>query len=663
MAAPGAIYDPLNPYKSISPPTWEPTQTMRLMGGAPGITTAQFGAADPWWLGQTPLPNTLHRMRGGKVSRTMQHRAGGGGVQRTRQFAPGTAAVPYSTGGKYGTSGTIVSGGTGAAPALPGRIGYRGRLTSGTPANDGINSEKQFANQQALNQGARKEIDPVTGLSQNPTQNEINAQIQMLAGKGDAGAPQGLGGTRQAQAVGEYYDARTSGDPVRIAAATKAVSDLKDQINPNRMSNSQQPQQPVAGASGVQNVPLNPNAFPDAPAYNPPNTLGQQMPPPQTGVETGYEDQTPGLKKGGAEKAVYPYDVNEEGTESVKYPGKKPELIPGGEHVVTFPQSGRVIPHGRTMRMMSKGMIQPTEADPTSPAPPVSSGPNPPMGQQTEENSSPNPPGGMIPHRDGRSGSSVVGSKGRTKQFASSQNIAPDIADQNRKKAIAADRGLDPSRIGIDENGKAFIRPEGFFFPSYDGKYTASQESSPLGNIWDKYAAPAASSVFHATNIPEQIGNLFTPSEPAPLAPDPHLKSFANTHSPVEVELARRQNMPDSSDMGGPEAMYAGSDPLGNLLSTIGSGPQGDEYTSAGMGTETPHVEPEWDTTPAAPVVNPNAAATQAIMANRGVSAITPPDAQKAEFITPYGIAGVSHKMRGGKVSRTRTMMRHTDGR
>lgn len=394
MAAPGAFIDYANPFKSISPPTWEPGTPIDPATGLP------FAPQIAPMNGQM-----MHRMKGGKVARTkmmaMEHRDMGGGVQpsrRTRQFAPGTAAVPYSrpgigVGGRAGMeSGSMVTGGTGAAPALPGRIGYRGRLTSGAPAENGLDWLAHGKDQTALNLGARKEIDPVTGLSMNPTEAEIHAQLQMLANKGEQPGAEGhgLGGSRQAQAVAEYYAAKTSGDQNRIGNATKVIGDLKDKIDPNRLQKSAQ-----AGPTPGQTMPPPAGTPPAAPvSANQPAPGG--LPSTQ---ETGYEDGQPpasaetgyeGLKTGGKAKAIHPYDVNEEGTEAFVPKGGKPELIPGGEHVTTFPRAGRVIPHGRTMSMMSKGLIQPTEANPDFPATATSSGPTPPMDQPTEYD--PNPP-------------------------------------------------------------------------------------------------------------------------------------------------------------------------------------------------------------------------------------------------------------------------------
>lgn len=291
-----------------------------------------------------------------------QYRAAGGGVRRTRQFAPGTAAVPYGNRGQE-----LVTGGTGAAPALPGRIGYRGQLQSAPSEQPGAGLDwlRQGRTQGILNQGAKAEVDPVSGLSNNPTEAQIDAQLRMLAGQGDEPGleGQGLGGTRRASTLAAYYQAKQGGDPTAIQQASDAVQGLKRTIQTTR---SQQAQAPAA------------------PSPVAPETPGQTVPPPLGTTPAGDGSTSAGadeeeslknsvgaLKKGGPASTVHPYIVNEQGEEAFKPDGGKPELMPGPEHMTTFPENGTVIPHGRTMRMMKEGMIQPAEENPVFPATPV----------------------------------------------------------------------------------------------------------------------------------------------------------------------------------------------------------------------------------------------------------------------------------------------------
>lgn len=645
---------PGNPYASIGGATMEPGG-----GFAPpqpaGVSTMQSGAGNPTAPGI--LPNWLHRMRGGKVSRTrmmMQHRAGGGGV-----LPSGTALVHYkrpgiSVGGSRPVTqeGDMVTGGTGAAPALSGRIGYRGRLTSGTPPVDGINAEKQYQNQKALNAGARKEIDPVTGLSQNPTQNEINAQIQMLAGKGDpAGLEgQGVGGSKQAQSVAAYYQAKQNGNPDAIAQATQGVQNLKRTIN--GVGQPQQQSQSPAGAP-VQDAGVKPNAFPDAPPLNDPNTL-----------------DTPGLKTGGKEQPVHPYDVNEEGTESVKYKGEKPQLIPGGEHVVTFPKSGRVIPHGRTMQMMSKGMIQPTEADPTSPASPVSSGPNPPMGQPTEYD--PNPPASPT-HRAGG------GKVGRTKRFVAppQQPVSqvsrllhaanpmnweeglgnPADVSQPLSSAFAPVENLPPDprlhSFAKDhpENAVAEGDEEESFedVPTRDFSETASTDQSPISSIIDQILG---------TNSGTSTIGAPSPMAPAPAAP----MAPASPNSIVQAVMGNR-----GTDMITPQG--SANPEFVTPYGFVGGAAHGGPHVSEGGGQ--PWVNPETQFNYIKPANYHSADeynqqqldAKHQQQAGDLQSQINRNNA--ADEAAGVKLPGIKypHRMKGGNVSRTRMMMRHTDGR
>lgn len=60
-----------------------------------------------------------------------------------------------------------------------------------------------------------------------------------------------------------------------------------------------------------------------------------------------------------AQKEQNQYVVNEEGEEAYQPEGGQPELIPGGEHVQSFPQDGKVIPADKTAQLAQKGQIAP----------------------------------------------------------------------------------------------------------------------------------------------------------------------------------------------------------------------------------------------------------------------------------------------------------------
>lgn len=142
----------------------------------------------------------------------------------------------------------------------------------------------------------RGNVDPVSGLSQTPTEAEINAQLAMLNSKPDEGIP-GYSGFDQALIMADYFDAKRSGDPAALAAATAEVMDFKNKLNALRADK-------IKAAGGT------------------------------------------------------PYVVNEKGTESfAPADGGKPTAIPGGEHVTSFTEDGEVIPAGRTSSLIRSGRI------------------------------------------------------------------------------------------------------------------------------------------------------------------------------------------------------------------------------------------------------------------------------------------------------------------
>ncbi len=363
-----------NPFRSVSPPTW-----------AGGSNPNAIAAMQNPVVGATPLGRGRTRVIAGAGGFNSSMGGGRGGFQQPQAFSN--------------------TGGPGAAPALPGRIGYRGQL--GAAPDLGVQQLAKWRQQDATNAGAKNEMD-ITGLPVNASPAQINELLTRIGGQGDDATlgqhGVGLGGSQRTAALSNYYNARASGDPAKIAAASATIEGLKTSIQKARTLASQDQQNQAAPAVGnaatgaatnaglPQHInPTTPGQSP-APKYDPTNptpvassagsglggSQGTGVPGiPITGASTpgdtsGQSDQagldaaadnpapTPpaALKKGGPEAAVHPYEVNEKGTEAVKYDGTPmPQMIPGGDHVTTFPQSGRVIPHGRTMQLMKQGKV------------------------------------------------------------------------------------------------------------------------------------------------------------------------------------------------------------------------------------------------------------------------------------------------------------------
>lgn len=175
----------------------------------------------------------------------------------------------------------------------------RGRSMRNITGSAPTGLDEFYQNRENLNleNSARAAVDPVSGLPQTPTQQEMDAQIAMLAQK-PAEFP-GMGGVEQAALMKAYFDAKRSGNPSQMEAATGAVQNFKNQLNALRAQKVRQ--------------------------------------------------------QGGQ-----PYKVNEAGPESFKPEGGgAPQPIEGGEQVVGFPQDGTVLPAGRTAQLASQGQLSP----------------------------------------------------------------------------------------------------------------------------------------------------------------------------------------------------------------------------------------------------------------------------------------------------------------
>lgn len=101
-----------------------------------------------------------------------------------------------------------------------------------------------------LERGARTARDPITGLSQTPTEREIADQLRMLSQKGEEFP--GYSGEDEALLLHRYYQAKRSGDPDALAEAAGAVSAYKDRLNALRAQQQRQTDAPLAQQAGVK---------------------------------------------------------------------------------------------------------------------------------------------------------------------------------------------------------------------------------------------------------------------------------------------------------------------------------------------------------------------------------------------------------------------------
>jgi hypothetical protein len=118
----------------------------------------------------------------------------------------------------------------------------------------GLNSFYQDQNDLYLENAAENSIDPVSGLSQAPTQRAMSEQIRMLAEK-PTEFP-GYGGLEQAMLMSDYYDAKRSGNPARLAAAAHAITTYKDRLGALR-----EQQAGVAGPGAIPPGPPSTSSF------------------------------------------------------------------------------------------------------------------------------------------------------------------------------------------------------------------------------------------------------------------------------------------------------------------------------------------------------------------------------------------------------------------
>lgn len=148
-----------------------------------------------------------------------------------------------------------------------------------------------------MERGARAAIDPVTGLSQSPTEREIAALIEMLLQK-PAEFP-GYGGLEEAMMIADYYTAKKSGNPQALAQAVGAVQGYKDKLGALRAQQAapvapqatSAPPPPVTPqtvqappTTPLAPVPTGPDGFPVEDVDVPPELMEAQDPAPVASV-------------------------------------------------------------------------------------------------------------------------------------------------------------------------------------------------------------------------------------------------------------------------------------------------------------------------------------------------------------------------------------------
>lgn len=273
-------------------------------------------------------------------------------------------------GGMQGPLREVVTGGYGAAPAKAGRIGYRGTLKerpgSGS-RQSGLAGFYAMQNKLGQMKAGQNAIDPVTGMSYQPTQMQQMEQMEIV-GKKYGPYERGL--------LSDYYEAGRTGSIADQQRAAAAINERKQWLNTQRQAAA--PKIPDALKRREPTVPnYFGNAMNDAqsmtssPMKFEHGGQNKSSPIPIAPTNTGGRnpdgipvkdamDKLRGMTKamGGNNEPVKPYIVNEKGEEAWQPDGENPQLMPGKEKMVLFPKDGKVIPHGRTMEMAKKGKVE-----------------------------------------------------------------------------------------------------------------------------------------------------------------------------------------------------------------------------------------------------------------------------------------------------------------
>lgn len=295
------------------------------MPGSPGMPGTYTGEFKPGAMG-VPVGPGVHvgQAQLGAMGATRAPRARG--IEYRRNGGPVAGFI-----GDNGTHGRLRmarTGGYGAEPAMPGRIGYRGELKE--PGLHGLDELYAMRQRGFGQQAQQKQINPVTGLSYAPSGRDIMSQLRYIYNKPEEF--EGMGGAQQGDALARYYFAP---DEQARNEAAQNIMQMKGRLNALRKQGRT--------SQNMSPVPI---------AKTNTGTLPNED-------ETAAESY--GLKDGGEETAVKPYIVNEQGTEAWKPDGGRPQLIQGGEQMVAFPKDGEVIPHEKTMEMVAEGKIEPPE--------------------------------------------------------------------------------------------------------------------------------------------------------------------------------------------------------------------------------------------------------------------------------------------------------------
>lgn len=269
---------------------------------------------------QQQHPNIPGRARGGPVSGTPD-----------MGFGDGKGVGLVGGDGTHGRPRAVVTGGYGASPAAPGRIGYRGRLQA--RPSGGLSEYYNNQNDLAMERAAKSNIDPNTGLPYNASQAQRTQQLQRIAGKPDVGL-------RQAGLLRQYFDALSTGNPSAVNSAASNIFREREYM-------------------GRENTPATTSSLPPPPTVDRTTSDSEFPIVDWSKINRSYEPVVPkGLKEGGAADGVKPYIVNEEGEEAFQPKGGQPQLMKGSEKMVAFPRDGKVIPHSRTRQLIAEGKVK-----------------------------------------------------------------------------------------------------------------------------------------------------------------------------------------------------------------------------------------------------------------------------------------------------------------